>query len=246
MITRSLASLILLSAIGASAPVFAQEDDYDPLTDPLSMPYQDEDTADEEVAPVEAAPPGASETQDAGNVKKPAQSEEVDFFDTLDFLGEAERNADGTVNLDALPGVSVSGGRKDSTPGWDIAVFRGLDKVTARVWKFEAEVNKPASFERFQVTLRRCNKQPAEETPNTTAFVQVDEIGMNEETRRVFSGWMFASSPGLNAVEHPVYDVWLIDCKMADPSRVSDIEAKAEASAVKDMVPAASLTSIAD
>lgn len=248
MITRYLASLILLSSIGASAPVFAQEDDYDPLTDPLSMPYQDEDTSDEEAAPVEAEPPEASETQDAGNVEKAGKKgEEVDFFDTLDFLGEGERGADGeTVNLDALPGVSVIGGRKGAMPGWDVAVFRGLDKVTARVWKFEAEINKPALFERFQINVRRCNKQPPEEAPNTTAFVQVDEIGLDQETTRVFSGWMFASSPGLNAVEHPVYDVWLIDCKMAEPSQVAGIEAKVEASAVKDMVPAASSTSIAD
>ena len=186
--------------------------------------------------------------EDRDDVK---EKDDVDFFDTLDFLeersaGAAREPADGDINIEGLPRVSASGGLRYETPGWDIAVMRGLDKVTARVWMFEAPVNQPVMFGRFEVNVRRCNKQPPEETPDTTAFVQIEEQKLNEDRERVFSGWMFASSPGLNGVEHPVYDVWLIDCKMAEASAVAGIEENVEASDESDMVPAASSATTAD
>lgn len=212
--------------------MWAQDED---VSDPLNIPYQDE-----------AKPaPGDANRGDAN------KGDDVDFFDTLDFLGERETGGSGEgIDIERLPGVTVSGGLRDENPGWDIAVFRGLDKVTARVWMFEAPVNQPVMFERFAITVRRCNKQPPEETPNTTAFVQVDErelnVGAESEILRVFNGWMFASSPGLNAVEHPVYDVWLIDCKMAEPSAVAGIEENVEVSADNDILPSTPSSTIAD
>ena len=68
-------------------------------------------------------------------------------------------------------------------------------------------------FGALQVTPRVCYSRPPTETPNTNSFVEVDEVTLQGEIKRIFTGWMFAASPGLHAVEHPIYDVWLTDCK---------------------------------
>ena len=94
-----------------------------------------------------------------------------------------------------------------------IAVFAGLDKITARITAFEVPVGKTVQFGALRVTPRACYTRPPTEPPRTDAFVEVDEIKLNNEIERIFTGWMFASSPGLHAVEHPVFDVWLTDCK---------------------------------
>ncbi|MEM8785559.1 MAG: DUF2155 domain-containing protein [Pseudomonadota bacterium] len=101
-------------------------------------------------------------------------------------------------------------------------MFRGLDKVTARVNEFNAPVGGQASFGSFDIVVRQCNKRPPEDTPYTTALVEVVENTLEGERKGLFAGWMFAASPGLNAVEHPVYDVWLIDCKMASGDASAD------------------------
>lgn len=108
------------------------------------------------------------------------------------------------------------------------AIFSGLDKTTGRIINFDVGVGETVQFGALQVTPRVCNTRPRTETPQTTAFVEVDELivkpsrdfkaeqaaaQMRHDSRRIFSGWMFAASPGLHGVEHPVYDVWLVDCK---------------------------------
>jgi hypothetical protein len=94
-----------------------------------------------------------------------------------------------------------------------MAVFSALDKVTARTSKFEVPLNSTAQFGALKVTPRVCYSRPPEEQPKTTSFVEVDEIQLDGQEKRIFTGWMFAESPGLNAVEHPVFDVWLTDCQ---------------------------------
>jgi hypothetical protein len=94
-----------------------------------------------------------------------------------------------------------------------VAVFSALDKVTARTSKFEVPLNTTAQFGALKVTPRVCYSRPPEEQPKTTSFVEVDEILLDGQQKRIFTGWMFAESPGLNAVEHPVFDVWLTDCQ---------------------------------
>lgn len=97
-----------------------------------------------------------------------------------------------------------------------IAVFSGLDKITAQISRLEARIGEPVQFGTLQIVVRTCNKRPPEETPETTAFVEVTERRNGSAVAEpLFTGWMFASSPGLNALEHPVYDVWLINCKTA-------------------------------
>jgi hypothetical protein len=98
------------------------------------------------------------------------------------------------------------------------ASFSGLDKISGRIIMFDVAMNETVQFGALQVTPRACYTRPPTETQNTTSFVEVDEITLKAEIRRIFSGWMFANSPGLNAVEHPIYDVWLIDCKTTPPS----------------------------
>lgn len=94
-----------------------------------------------------------------------------------------------------------------------VAIFSALDKVTARTSKFEVPLNATAQFGALKVTPRACYSRPPTEQPKTTSFVEVDEIQLDGHEKRIFTGWMFAESPGLNAVEHPVFDVWLTDCQ---------------------------------
>ena len=93
------------------------------------------------------------------------------------------------------------------------AVFSGLDKITGRIISFDVALNETVQFGALQVTPRACYTRPPTETANTDAFVEIDEVTLQGEVRRIFNGWMFAASPGLNAVEHPIYDLWLTDCK---------------------------------
>jgi hypothetical protein len=93
-----------------------------------------------------------------------------------------------------------------------VAVFAALDKVTARISKLEVPLNQTVRFGSLKVTPRSCFSRPPTEPPKTTTFVEVDEILLEGQEKRLFTGWMFAESPGLNAVEHPVFDVWLTQC----------------------------------
>jgi hypothetical protein len=100
------------------------------------------------------------------------------------------------------------------------AVFSGLDKITGRIISFDAAIGETVQFGALQVIARVCYTRPPTEATNTDAFVQVDEVTLQGEVKRIFSGWMFAASPGLHAVEHPIYDVWLTDC--ASPIKVAE------------------------
>lgn len=98
-----------------------------------------------------------------------------------------------------------------------IAVLQGLDKITARVSRFEAPVGQTVAFGTLSIVVRDCRKSAPEEQPENAAFVEIYETRPGEEKTRLFSGWMFSSSPALSALEHPVYDVTLLECKGAAP-----------------------------
>ena len=102
------------------------------------------------------------------------------------------------------------------------SVFAGLDKITGRIISFDVAINETVQFGALQVTPRVCYSRPPTETPNTDAFVEVDEVTLQGEIKRIFTGWMFAASPGLHAVEHPIYDVWITDCKGGQAPTVAD------------------------
>ena len=94
-----------------------------------------------------------------------------------------------------------------------VAEFTGIDKITGRIITFDVYINETVQFGALQVTPRVCYSRAETEEPKTDSFVEVDEITLDRKIRRIFTGWMFADSPGLNAVEHAVYDVWLKSCK---------------------------------
>ncbi|MBN9027156.1 MULTISPECIES: DUF2155 domain-containing protein [Kaistia] len=104
-----------------------------------------------------------------------------------------------------------------------VAEFAGLDKITGRIITFDVYMDETVQFGALQVTPRVCYSRPPTEPPQTDSFVEVDEITLNRKVRRIFTGWMFADSPGLHAVDHAVYDVWLANCKtsstVAKPSK---------------------------
>lgn len=103
------------------------------------------------------------------------------------------------------------------------AVFSGLDKITGRIISFDVAINETVQFGALQVTPRVCYSRPPTETPNTDSFVEVDEVTLQGEVKRIFTGWMFSASPGLHAVEHPIYDVWLTECKGGKNPAVADV-----------------------
>ena len=98
-----------------------------------------------------------------------------------------------------------------------LAQMQGLDKITARVSQFNAPVGQTVRFGTLSVIVRDCRRSPPEERPENAAFVEIYEDRPGEARERLFSGWMFSSSPALSALEHPVYDVNLLECKGTPP-----------------------------
>lgn len=95
-----------------------------------------------------------------------------------------------------------------------VAVFAALDKVTARIQPLEVPLGKTVTFGALKITPRVCYTRPPTEEPITSSFVEVEETQLDQTQKRIFTGWMFAQNPGVHAVEHPVFDVWLTNCKM--------------------------------
>ncbi len=100
-----------------------------------------------------------------------------------------------------------------------VLVVRGLDKMTGRATTFFAPIGKPVQFATLTIVARYCHSTPPLETPETTAFLQITDTRPGEQPRQVFSGWMFASAPEINAMEHPLYDVWVIACRTNQPGQ---------------------------
>ena len=96
-------------------------------------------------------------------------------------------------------------------------VLGGLDKIAARTARFEADINQQVFYNTLIVTARECKTRPPEEPPESAAYIDIQERKPDGTTANIFSGWMFASSPALNALEHPVYDIWVISCKTVPP-----------------------------
>ena len=94
----------------------------------------------------------------------------------------------------------------------EIAVLEALDKITGRVFKLEAAIGSEVEFGRLRINPYKCYKSPPEQPPESIAFLEIREARPNQEIRQVFSGWMFASSPGLSTLEHPIYDIVVLDC----------------------------------
>lgn len=117
-----------------------------------------------------------------------------------------------------LAGSILSPSARAEDLAFDTAILQGLDKVTGRVQKLEAPVGATIHFGTLEIIARTCRKRPPEEQPEAAAFLDIWEIKQGEAAVSLFRGWMFASSPALSALEHPVYDIWVLDCVNSTPS----------------------------
>jgi hypothetical protein len=165
-------------------------------------------------------PPGTEPTEPPPN--QPPMQPRPGGWGPPPSPGQRAHGAPQPANTDLQPGdeiVTEPPAQKIANPK---AVFSGLDKITGRTITFDVAINETVQFGALRVTPRVCYTRPPTETPNTDGFVEVDEITLQGEGRRLFTGWMFAASPGLHAVEHPIYDVWLVDCKGRPPAVASD------------------------
>ena len=118
------------------------------------------------------------------------------------------------------------------------AQLQALDKITARVSRLEAKVGDPITFGSLTILVKACRKAPPEDTPESAAFLQIWERKPDEDSRWVYSGWMFASSPALAAMDHPVYDIWVLDCRKEATSAASSASASPASGAVPAPPPA--------
>lgn len=146
--------------------------------------------------------------------------------------GSAVAAPKGREPVRAAPPVAADDSNKIAQP---LAIFSGLDKITGRIISFDVAIDETVQFGALQLTPRVCYSRPPTVAPLTTSFVEVDEITLDNKIRRIFSGWMFADSPGLHAVEHAVYDIWLVDCR---PAPGDAAKAAAEKPAVPTQPPA--------
>ncbi len=117
----------------------------------------------------------------------------------------------------AVLGLALAGAApaKAETIANPIAAFSGLDKITARITSFDVYIDETVQFGALQITPRACYSRPPTETQRTSVFVEVDQVSLRGSVTRIFTGWMFADSPALHAVDHPVYDIWLVACKQS-------------------------------
>lgn len=116
----------------------------------------------------------------------------------------------------ALPGVAAAQQAPVPELSLNMALLQGLDKVTAHVVDIEAPVGKPVHFGTLEIIVRACKKRRPEESPESAAFLDIWELRENLPAQSLFRGWMFASSPALSAMEHPVYDIRVLDCENGD------------------------------
>jgi len=136
------------------------------------------------------------------------------------------------VPMVALALVEFGAGTASAAPiANPIASFAGLDKITGRITKFDVYIDETVLFGALEVTPRACYSRPPDEVQRTSAFLEVDQRSLQGNSKRIFTGWMFADSPALNALDHAVYDVWLIECKTSSSVPPPGSRAKPEAPA---------------
>jgi hypothetical protein len=112
-------------------------------------------------------------------------------------------------------------------PAHAVLELKALDKITGKASIIMAPLNMPVHFATLTITARTCYSTPPSETPETSAFLQISDHRPDQPERRAFSGWMYASSPGLNSLQHPLYDVWVINCMTSAPGQKPAVVATA-------------------
>jgi len=231
----------------APPPVRSDVPPAQPLPAPMSLPPASRPGAGAIQSQPLAPPPGAvvaplppaNERPQAPPAQQQQQSGPVQALPGLPPGQRQPRGTPGQQPTDTAPqpGDEVVVEPPPQRIANPTAVFSGLDKITGRITSFDVAINETVQFGALQVTPRVCYSRPPTETPNTDAFVEVDEVTLQNEIKRIFTGWMFAASPGLHAVEHPIYDVWLTDCKGGVNPAVAEVPAEAQPAA-KPVAPA--------
>ena len=197
-----------------------------PLPSPMSLPPSSRPGGgiiqEQQLAPppgAVAAPPRQAPQQQDNAAIPPTQ--------TLPGLPPGIRQPRGTpspADTSPQPGDEVVVEPPPQRIANPTAVFSGLDKITGRIISFDVAIDETVQFGALQVTPRVCYSRPPTETPNTDGFIEVDEVTLQGEIKRIFTGWMFAASPGLNAIEHPIYDVWITECKGGQNPNVAEAQ----------------------
>ena len=127
------------------------------------------------------------------------------------------------IAMAAMAGLAVQPASARATVDMPFAILQTLDKITARVSQMDVRVGETAQFASLDITVQACRAAPPDETPESAAFLEIDYTPPREETRRVFTGWMFASSPAVSAMDHPVFDVWVVACVETPPQPPEDM-----------------------
>jgi hypothetical protein len=208
-----------------------------PLPAPMSLPPSGRPGAGAIQSQPLAPPPGAAVAPQPPRNERPAvtpQQQQTGPVQALPGLAPGQRQPRGAPGAPGQQPAEAAPPPNDEVvvepPPQRIvnptAVFSGLDKITGRITSFDVAINETVQFGALQVTPRACYSRPPTETPNTDAFVEVDEVTLQNEIKRIFTGWMFAASPGLHAVEHPIYDVWLTDCTGGQNPAVAEAPAE--------------------
>ena len=117
--------------------------------------------------------------------------------------------------LSALAILGAAAPASAETIANPVATFDGLDKITGRVTTFDVYIGETVQFGALQITPRACYTRPPTENQRTSTFIEVDLVSLQGTLKRIFTGWMFADSPALNAIDNAVYDIWLLDCKQS-------------------------------
>jgi len=206
-----------------------------PLPAPMSLPPANRPGGGTIQSQPLAPPPGtAPPPKEANAPPAPAPQGAPGQVQTLPGLPPGVRQPPGAPplqqgNAGPQPGDEVVVEPPPQRIANPTAVFSGLDKITGRIISFDVAINETVQFGALQVTARVCYTRPPTEATNTDAFIEVDEVTLQGEIKRIFTGWMFAASPGLHAVEHPIYDVWLTDCKGGQNPNVAEAPSEPQA-----------------
>lgn len=137
------------------------------------------------------------------------------FALSLGFIFTVQSLGGSAVGAPALPPAEPGQRSPEAT---NTLILRGLDKISGQPTDIVAPIGRQVAFATLRITARYCYSTPPSETPQTVAFLQIDDIRPDELPRRVFSGWMYASNPGLNGMDHPLYDVWVVTCRASAPN----------------------------
>ena len=88
-----------------------------------------------------------------------------------------------------------------------------LDKVSSKNTELEFKIGDTIKYKNLQIKVLKCKNSEFDDDPEITAYLQVIDLNKsNNDEVFVFNGWSFASSPSINPFDHPVYDLWIIEC----------------------------------